>query len=168
MTEALIPNTRRTVDARPAARARTGSATMTPDKKPHHLSVLLALSAGAYAASLAGVTWLQAEADRAVLDARAPAASAIAAAHTRQDQVDRMLAEARATLGSLNGAYGSTADTLIDLQDRLDALSGTVADLEGRSLALPTRIGLPSAPQLPHAAAPAPVAHATTGASGGG
>ena len=130
--------------------------------------MLLGLSAAAYAASLAGVTWLQAEANQAVVAARGPAASAIATAQTRQDHVERTLTEARATLGSVERRLRSTADRLTDVQDRLDALVGRVADLEGRSLALPTRIGLPSAPSIPRAAVRAPVAHATTGASGGG
>ena len=54
---------------------------MTDDRRPIHLAVLIGVSAGAYAATLAGVTGLQAASDAHVRAQRAPIdlASAISA-----------------------------------------------------------------------------------------
>jgi hypothetical protein len=128
--------------------------------------VLAGLSLGAYAVSLASVTSLQSEADAATTELRAPAVEALAALAAGHDSIEERLGAARLKLAGSGDAYGEAAAALEALQARVDALAAGVASLEVGSLALPTRITLPSAPRVP-AAVPRPATQATTGASGG-
>lgn len=135
-------------------------------RRPHHVGILLGLSAGAYAITLAGVAGLQSATDQATIAAREPtqiAAEALAATH---DRLEAELAAARESMTTAGQGYDDSLALMTDLQARLDALAAAVGDLEGQTLALPTRLSLPSAPRV-SAAASRPATQATTGASGG-
>lgn len=79
--------------ARPAAAAR----------HPIHVVVAVGMTAGLYAVSLAGVSGLQAAADRQFAADRAPAADAVAHLHDSDDVLESRLAQ-------LDGAYATAAD----------------------------------------------------------
>jgi len=153
-----------TADVRPAVRA-IGARASAEVRRPYHLGVLLGVSAGAYAVSLAGVSFLQASTEAATAAVRAPALSAIDGMAADNDRLERVVAGIRERLATTGDGYGAAAATLADLEVQLDALAVTVAEVEGQSLKLPTRISLPSAPRP--AAATQPRTVATTGASGG-
>jgi hypothetical protein len=171
MTDALRPRAGRLPLARPASRVeettvRSREQVAGETRRPHHVGVLLGLSAGAYAITLAGIAGLQSATDQATIAAREPtqvAAEALAAEH---DRLEAELAAARRSMTSTGEGYDATVALMTDLQARLDALAAAVGDLEGQTLALPTRLSLPSAPRVP-AAASRPATQATTGASGG-
>jgi hypothetical protein len=155
---------------RPAVRP-IGARAAVAVRSPYHLGVLLGVSAGAYAASLAGVTFLQASSEAATAAVRAPAAAAIERMATDNDRLEQALATARERLTAAGDDYGAAAVAVSDLQARLESLAALVSDIEGESMKLPTRISLPARASLPSApraaAASAPKTVATTGASGG-
>jgi hypothetical protein len=138
--------------------------TRSDPKRPYHLAVLLGLSAGTYAVTLAGVTGLQATSERAAADLRAPALATVGAAGVIHDGLDRDLEALRDDLGDAGADYGRSAAALAELEAGLDALTLRVAEIEGATARLPDRIALPSAPRI--AAATKPATQATTGASG--
>ena len=150
-------------DVRPAVRA-IGARAAAEVKRPYHLGVLLGISAGAYAVSLAGVTWLEASSEAATAAVRAPAAAAIAQVAAQNDRLERAHAGVGERLTATGDDYGAAATLLADLEDQLGTLSATIGAIEGQSLKLPTRIALPSAPRAAAAAKPRTVA--TSGASG--
>lgn len=143
--------------------ARPGSKPADP-KRPYHLAVLLGVSAGTYAVTLAGVTTLQAASERAEADLRAPALATVGAARIVHDGLDRDLAALRDDLGGAGADYERSAAALAELEAGLDALTLRVAEIEGATARLPDRIALPAAPRV--AAATKPATQATTGASG--
>lgn len=146
----------RATDVRRSAEAR----------RPHHVGVLLGLSAGAYAVALAGVTGLQSATDQATIAARQPAMATVEAAAAEHDRLEAELADTRAALAGAGRDYDAQAARVADLQARLETLASAVGSLEGATLALPTRLSLPSAPRVP-AAVSRPATQASTGASGG-
>lgn len=138
---------------------------MTTERRPLHLGVLIGVSAGAYAISLAGVTALQAAEEQAVAAQRAPAAAALELLGAHHDGLE-------ATLAGAAGAYGRSAEDLATLTARLaavegslDALAVTVGDIEGAAAALPARIALPRV-NASAGTYTRPATNATTGASG--
>lgn len=137
-------------------------------RHPYHVGVFLGLSAGLYAVSLAGVTALQSGSDQAVAAERATSAAAIEAMKAGHDDLDRRVSAAVASYQSATAAYQRTADALAALETELGKASASVAGVTGSAASVPAQLSLPSLPKLsPIAiAAPAPVVHATTGASG--
>lgn len=170
MTDALRPRPALpgwTIPAGTEGRARTATRARgsTEARRPLHVGVLLGLSAGAYAISLAGVTGLQSATDQATIAARQPALTALEAATAEHDRLEAELAAARASLGTAGDDYDQAAARVEDLQARLETLAAAVGALEGATMSLPTRIALPSAPRVP-AAVSRPATQATSGASG--
>ena len=172
MTDALrptrsagLPLLRRAAPA-DGAKAEADARSASRMRRPHHVGVMLGLSAGAYAVTLAGVAGLQSATDRAAIEAREPtrlAAEVLAAEH---DRLEAELESARRAMARNGDDYDGAVALMADLQTRIDALAATVGELEGQTLALPTRLSLPSAPRVP-AAASRPATQASTGASGG-
>ena len=106
--------------------------------------VLLGVSAAVYAASLAGVSGLQSEADAALAASRRPGADAVRHAAAANDALEtRVRAIDRAARDLLDEYHAATLDVEA-YQARLDALAGLVAEVEGTAAALPARISLPS------------------------
>ncbi len=161
-----------TADVRPAVRAASARVAAQV-KRPYHLGTLLGVSACAYAVSLAGVTWLQASSEAATTAERAPALTAIEQMTADNDRLEQTIAAIRDRLGVAGDDYTAAVAALAAYEAQLDALSGTVADVEAMALQLPTRIAVPtrSRASLPSVSRPAAAAKpstvATTGASGG-
>jgi len=139
---------------------------MTDARRPTHLAVLLGASAGMYAVSLAGVTALQASADQAVIEDRAPldtAATSLSGGHdTLESDIDR----AARAYADAAARYDRLAPRLDEIETSLDGLAATVSQLSGAARALPGRVTLPRVTRTVQTKA-APATHATTGASGG-
>lgn len=154
---------------------------MTEARRPLHLPVVVGLSAGVYAVSLAGVTALQSSHDRAVLAEHRPAADAVAALRATHDELDARLEHARHTYATAAAGYDALAMALGAFDGRLATVAGQVDAVRTAPLVLPGSGGsagvsggrvvivrsaaapLPPAPGAPAAAAP--VAHTTTGGS---
>jgi hypothetical protein len=158
-------------DVRPAVRA-VGARVGAEVKRPYHLGVLLGLSAGAYAASLAGVTFLQASSEAATVAVRAPAMEAVDEMAAANDRLEQTLIALRDRLIAAGDDYGVAAASLAALQTQLETFSTTVGAIEGQSLRLPTRISLPGVPRARSSTISTvvvvtkPRTVATTGASG--
>jgi hypothetical protein len=141
--------------------------TMIDRRLPSHLAVLIGVSAGAYAVSLAGMTALQAGADARLRDAREPfrlAAEAVAAEH---GDLEDAIESARHRYTAAATRYGMTGATITEMEGSLDELAVRAATLLESAAALPTRFSLPAVRTVapPRQAAP-PKTDSTTRASG--
>ena len=158
-----LPNARaatagRETSARPAPRS-------TERRRPVHIAVVVGISAGAYAASLAGVTALQAASDRQLSDTNAPARDAIASIAAEHDRLDQRLTAAGTAYGSAASAYADIVDRMTGVETRLGSLARQVKQVEGSAAWVPPAVRLPSVSRA--AAAPSrPASHGSTGASG--
>jgi hypothetical protein len=149
-------------------------------RRPPHLVVLLGASAGIYAASLAGVTFLQSSADRALIEDRAPLDAATGSISSDHDSLESDLTRAARAYEDALARYDLLGSRLDGMETSLDTLAGSVSDVSGAAQALPGRVSLPRVTRAssgsgggstsgskaaPRAAAPA--TNASTGASGG-
>ncbi|HEX4898328.1 MAG TPA: hypothetical protein VFV53_08245 [Candidatus Limnocylindrales bacterium] len=133
---------------------------------PAHLGVILGLSTGAYALTLAAVTGLQSSAEAATRMERAPTITAIDTMAADHDRLTARLDAARAAYEAAAGVYGDAGLQVADLGARLDALVAAVGEVSGTASSLPSSVQLPPiARSVAKVAAPA--TQATTGASGG-
>ncbi len=144
----------------PKARARV------EPRRPLHLAVVVGLSAGAYAASLAGVTALQAASERSLAADYGPAAAAIDQLRSHHDEMDTRLAAAAAAYDRAAATYDQVAGDLAAYEKQLGTLAKQVARAKGSASWMPTSGGsLPSVARS-SASASRPTSHATTCASG--
>ncbi len=156
------PTLRALADARVAARPATHA------RRPLHVAVALGVTAGLYAASLAGVTALQAGADARLAAERAPAAAAADALRSSHDRVEAELARIAAGFTSVAGTYRQIADEIAGHEAELALLGAQVAAVEGSaaSLSVPTYSRLPTvSPRTVYVSA-RPATNACTTASG--
>lgn len=149
-----------------AVAAATTKAAGKTARRPYHLGVFLGLSAGAYAVSLAGVTFLQSASERAIVAEQAPVASAAAVLASGHDAMQSRLDAGRSAYDAAGAGYKRVADELSAFEQQLDRLDATVASVAGTANQLPTRVALPSVPRAATPVAAAPKVVATTGASG--
>jgi hypothetical protein len=138
---------------------------MIDGRRPVHLAVLLALSAGAYAVTLAAVTGAQSVADAAQRRLLAPVASGVSSIEFDYGPFEQRLREASDRYTDVAGRYDRIAPRVEDLGAALDALSGSVQQITDTADRLPDRVPLPAVARAPRAVAP--TTHAVTGASGG-
>ena len=138
---------------------------MTDARRPVHLAVMLGASAGIYAVSLAGVTALQSAADRALIEDRAPLGEATRSLSGGHDGLETDLDRAAREYGAAAASYDRLGPRLDEVETSLDALAGTVSQVSGAARSLPGHVALPAVTR-PVSSRPAPVTHATTGASG--
>ena len=139
---------------------------MTDPRRPTHLAVLLGASAGIYAVSLAGVTAIQAAADRALIDGRAPLDAATVSLSDGHDTLESDLDRAARAYAEAAARYDRLVPRLDGFETSLDGLAGTVSQVSGAAKALPGRVALPKVTRTVSSKT-APATHATTGASGG-
>ncbi len=135
-------------------------------RRPIHLAVVVGLSAGAYAASLAGVTALQAASEQSLAADAAPAAAAIDQLRSHHDGMDTRLAGAAAAYDRAAASYDEIAGDLAAYEKQLGTLATQVAKAKGSASWMPTSGG--SLPSVARSSSPAsrPTSHATTCASG--
>jgi len=133
---------------------------------PAHLGVILGLSTGAYALTVAAVTGLQAGTEATARAERAPTIAAVDAMTMDHDRLAARLEVSRAAYEAAAGAYSTAGLQVADLEARLNALAAAVNDVSGTAATLPSGVKLPPVSRSV-AAGPAPATQATTGASGG-
>ncbi|MGZ6343159.1 MAG: hypothetical protein ACXWOT_09125 [Candidatus Limnocylindrales bacterium] len=162
MTEPRRPDPMPSTRPQPAGAgvARRPSAPTPAPRRPYHIPVTIGLSAGLYAASLAGVTALQAAQDAAVAAQRDPAAAAIAQLQAHNDGLSQDLIKAGDAFDAAAGRYDAASQRLASLEQQLGRIAAAVGAVRSGSSAAK----LPSVGRS-NVAAPPPVS-ATTGASG--
>ena len=133
------------------------------DRRPVQLAVVFGATTGLYAVSLAAVTGLQADHDRAVAAIRGPVAADLSVLGDANDRLTAELDLAVAAYGQAAEAYDQAGEGLATHEARLAALRATVAKVSGSASALPRGVPLPRASRA--ATRSAPASHATTGAS---
>ena len=148
---------------------------MSEPRRPVHLAVIVGLSAGAYAVSLAGVTALQAASDQQLMAANGPAADAVKTLQAEHARLDDRLAAAASTYDAATSAYADISGQLAAMEKRLGKLAVEVHKVQGSAAWTPppppaavrlptvTRSGSSSSGSRP---APKPTPNATSGASG--
>ncbi len=117
---------------RTRTRATSTRAEMTETRRPVHLAVLVGVSAGAYAASLAGVTALQSATDARIAAERAPAKHAVDVMAGGADELETSLDAATHAYTVAAGRYARLAPQLTDMETSLDKLGKRVAEGHGR------------------------------------
>ncbi len=133
---------------------------------PGHVGVILGLSTGAYALSLALVSGLQASSEAAIAAQRAPALATIAAVDRSQTKLEGDLARAQTAYESAAAAYAATGTGFQAMESSLGDLAAAVAAVNGAAASMPATVKLPAVSRSVTNVA-APVVHATTAASGG-
>lgn len=133
------------------------------DRKPVQLAVVFGATTGLYAASLALVTGLQADHDRAVAALRAPVAADVGAFGDANDRLAAELDRAIATYNDAADAYTVATEAMVAHEARLAELGTIVTKVTGSASALPRGVPMPRVARA--ATRAAPKAHATTGAS---
>jgi hypothetical protein len=150
---------------RPAAVARPATRTVEA-RRPVHLAVVVGLSAGAYAVSLAGVTALQAATNRDLADANAPAVDTLATLTAEHDRLEARLSAAGTAYGTAAAAYSDITDQLVALEARLGKLASQVKKVEGSVSWVPPAVHMPSVSRAAPAKAAPPASNGSSGASG--
>ena len=137
---------------------------MADKRRPIHLGIVIGISTGVYAVSLAGVTGLQAGQNAQLAADRGPAADVAARLEAANTDLEARLAAARAAFDASASSYSTVADDLARYEARLTSLGKTVGAIRGASVSLPTSGSLPRVSGAGSVAKP-PV-HTTTSASG--
>ncbi len=149
---------------------------MTEPRRPVHLAVVVGLSAGAYAVSLAGVTALQSTSDQQLMAANGPAADAVLTLQSEHDRLDDRLVAAASTYDAATVSYADISVQLAAMEKKLGTLATEVRRVQGSASWTPPPPPAAAAARLPTVtrsggsatkpAGPKPTPHATTGASG--
>jgi hypothetical protein len=132
---------------------------------PAHVGILIGLSAGGYALSLAAVTGLQSHSEAALTAQRAPALAKIDALNTHYANLEAQLAAAQSAYDAAAAAYNATSTQFQAMESSLSDLAAAVSSINGTAASLPAGVSLPSVSRSVSTAS-APVVHATTTASG--
>jgi uncharacterized membrane protein YgcG len=112
-------------------------------RQPVHVVVAMGLGTGIYAFSLAAVTALQADTDRALIADREPVGAAIGILETNHDQLAANLELARQRYAAATDSYGALIGGLDNLHARLDALGASLQAVEGIAINAPRLPGVP-------------------------
>jgi hypothetical protein len=134
---------------------------------PAHVGVLVGLSTGAYALTLAGITGLQSSAEEVTRAARAPLVAAVGEMTTQHDGLQARLDRARVAYEAAAGAYSDAGLAVASLEARIADLAAAVAEVSGTASSLPSGVRLPTVSRSVAGVAAPPPTQATTGASGG-
>jgi hypothetical protein len=144
---------------------------MTEPRRPVHLAVVVGLSAGAYAVSLAGVTALQSSTDQHQIAANGPAADAAQQLRSEHDRLEGRLIVAASGYDAAAAAYADISDQLAAMESRLGRLVAEVRKVQGSASWTPAPAPLTKLPTVTRSgsgtkAGPKPTPNATSGASG--
>lgn len=141
---------------------------MTDRRIPTHLAVLVGVSAGAYAISLAGVTSLQSAADVRLTAERQPSHRAAEQVARDVDALERAAAAAAGRYADLADRYAQVGIDIGDTEAALDSLATRAASLtESAATLRVTEFTLPRVAPSVTRSTSTPRTHATTAASGG-
>jgi hypothetical protein len=128
---------------------------------------MVGASTALYAISLAGVTAIQSNADRALIVRQSPAENATTRVGEGNDRLEASLSHAANAYTEAARQYDTLAPQLADMETSLEKLAGRVEAVSGAARALPGRVSLPTVHRSAPAAAARPATRASTGASGG-
>lgn len=134
-------------------------------RRPVHVGALLGLSTGLYATTLAGVAFLQQQADSNLAAARAPAVAQVDELRALNDRLAATVNDLADREQALSTDYETLRSGVDASEASLADLAGVVAEVRGAAAALPQRIALPSVPRAAGVHAGSAPAHATTGGS---
>lgn len=132
---------------------------------PAHVGILVGLSTGAYALSLAAVTGLQSGTETAIRAEREPVAAAIGNLKAQHDRLDADLMAAKTVYEVAAGTYAQSGASFQEMEARLGDLAVAVAAINGSAAALPGSVRMPAVSGTVRTAS-APGVAATTKASG--
>lgn len=141
---------------------------MAETRRPIHLGIVIGLSTGVYALSLAAVTGLQSGQNAQLAADRGPAADVAARLEAANTALEARLAAAQAAFDTSVSSYSSVAEDLATYEGRLKALGKTVGGLvKGASVS----VSLPKGGSLPRVSSGGgsvakPPVHTTTSPSG--
>jgi hypothetical protein len=111
---------------------------------PARAGMLIGASGAMYAATLAGISVLQARDDASIAATREPLLQAVATSKAANDALAARIQAANGSISALITDYGATGADVAAYQARLDSLAALVADVQGSAAALPARIKLPT------------------------
>jgi len=117
---------------------------MTDARRPLHLAVMIGASTALYAASMAGVTAIQSNNDRTLIERQTPAEDAAARLRAGHDRLEAQIQQVADAYTQAAGGYDALTPQLGDMEDSLDRLAGRVQTVSGAAQALPGRISLPT------------------------
>jgi hypothetical protein len=106
--------------------------------------MLIGVSAGVYAVSLATVSGLQAQAQAEVAAQNRPAIDALNQARAANDALAASIQDADAQIRAMADQYNSVSQDMTTYQAKFDNLSTLVAKIRGSAAALNAKIKLPS------------------------
>lgn len=153
-------------EARPVARPATKATGRTAEKRiPLHVGVAVGISAGVYAISLAGVTSLQAETERATAVERAPVVGVVNELTAANDRLVQRLTGAAARYDATATDYDALTKGLAAYEAGLTGLAKSVKAIQGSSVAMPRFSGGSTSITRTTINVTQPAVHATTGAS---
>lgn len=128
----------------PAARPATAHRNQPFLTMPARAGILLGTSAAVYALSLAAVATFQAADDRAVAAGRQPYLDAIAESRSAGDSLEATLVGIDARARAIDRQWTDASSDIAAYEANLDELAALVAEVQGSTSALPSRIKLPS------------------------
>ncbi len=135
---------------------------------PTHLAVLVGVTAGAYAITLAGVTALQSSQDARLIADRQPSHLAAAEAARDHDALEGAVAAAAGRYAALADRYDHAGADIAGVESSLDRLATRAASLTESAATLRVApFSLPRVTRSVTRSASPPKTHATTRASGG-
>lgn len=148
--------------------ARSPAAAGSRPRRPWHIGTYLGVSIGTYAVLLAGVTGAQSGADATLIEARRPGVEAAAELRAAHDRLELEVTRIAARYTDAAQTYERAAERIAGLDGLVGDFAATVAEVDGSTASLPTRVSLPAVRRTVAAPVAAmPTVHATTGASGG-
>jgi hypothetical protein len=120
----------------PVPRAPVKPRAKAEPRRPIHLAVAIGLSAGAYAAALAGVTALQSSSEQALVADRAPTADVVDQLRLEHGRLEARMARVSAAYDGAVTAYGKAAGGLGGYEQKLGTLAQQVAIAQTKAAAL--------------------------------
>ena len=113
-------------------------------RRPFHVPVIVGISAGIYAGSLAICGMLQIETDRALIEDRRPVADAIQTLGAHHDRMAAELLVATQRYADAAGDYEAAAADTAQLRKRLDALKRRLVAIDSIAFDTSAVTGAPS------------------------
>jgi hypothetical protein len=144
------------------------ASTVIDRRVPIHIAILVGVSAGAYAVSLAGITALQSTADARLIAQRLPSQRAAERAARDHDALEAAVAAAADRYAVLADRYDQAGTGIGGVETALDGLATRAASLTESAAKLRVApFSLPRVARSVTRSVSAPKTHATTRASGG-
>ena len=141
---------------------------MTERRRPLHVAVMVGASTALYALSMAGVTAIQSNNDRALMVRQSPAQAAVTRLRNGHDRLEAAIEQAAGDYDRAAGGYDALTPRMTEMETSLEKLAGRVTTVSGAARALPGRVSIPvfSRTVTRTSTASKPKTSSSTGASG--